>query len=874
MTFDTIRFTISLWLLVSMTIVGQYAAAQQLIFDDFSDPDLSTGVEWLGDVADFTVTDERLQLNAQEAGFSQLQTAYEWSDSLRYAVDVDLLFGPSNDNKLRIYIRKGLSPISPTLYLEVGESGSDDAFILYRWTDTGSDELFRFASVPHTSSRFHVAIEVEHYADNNWIFRFDHGADGSVDDEQAVNVGYSSGGQGFFGFECSYTSSRRDRFFFDNVLVEKILADVTPPSINTVEAKNLNKIIVQFDEPIASASLSPDQFVLNPGNRQPSAVLWDELLPNQICLEFEPALMNDRQYTLTIDDIADVSGNVATSQSSDVYALVAEEVAVGDVIVNEIHAAPSSITALPNVEFIEIFNLSDKIIDIGNLQFSDAASTTSLSSVILRPDEYAIVCDMDDVGSFADIEHVVGADNFPSLNNSGDICKLSQGGTIIDQISYSQSWYDDENRTSGYSLERINPESACVGRINWAGSTDPTGGTPGEINSVYAPQEPDGIAELLTIDVVDERTLAVTFDLEMNAEQLMNAANYSIEPAISIMQVDLPSASVNEAVITLSSALEPGTIYTLFLSTNLCFCNGNKWPDEPQRMFGLPADPESGDVVVSEILYSPLSGEAEFVELANQSNKILRSTDMWLSYENVDGSFWARKIGVDFLLLPGHYYVLTDVRESVLEQYDAPNPDQVYTWDLPSLTNSGGQFNLFYFDENQDSISMDEAAYSPDWHDPLLDNDKGVSLERLVLSASGLNANNWYSAATLKGGATPTGENSQRLRPNQPNEGTFSMQSPTFSPDGDGFEDVMVLSYTFDEPGYIANVRMFSHDGVLVKTLTSNASVGVDGQFIWAGDTDDGSMARVGIYYAVISAYQVNGKTIESKEKIVLARQF
>lgn len=105
----------------------------------------------------------------------------------------------------------------------------------------------------------------------------------------------------------------------------------------------------------------------------------------------------------------------------------------------------------------------------------------------------------------------------------------------------------------------------------------------------------------------------------------------------------------------------------------------------------------------------------------------------------------------------------------------------------------------------------------PDWQFALIDNVEGVSLERIDPDRPTQDSMNWHSAASTVGFGTPTYRNSQYSIPETGNEITLSPQ--VFSPDGDGFNDVLSISYLFDQAGYTANIKIFDSQGVKQRTL-------------------------------------------------------
>ena len=78
-----------------------------------------------------------------------------------------------------------------------------------------------------------------------------------------------------------------------------------------------------------------------------------------------------------------------------------------------------------------------------------------------------------------------------------------------------------------------------------------------------------------------------------------------------------------------------------------------------------------------------------------------------------------------------------------------------------------------------------------------LDDDNGVSLERHDFNRPTQDEDNWHSAASTVLYATPGYQNSQVLVPSPDPEEVW-LEPETFSPDQDGFEDVVSINYLFN----------------------------------------------------------------------------
>ena len=80
--------------------------------------------------------------------------------------------------------------------------------------------------------------------------------------------------------------------------------------------------------------------------------------------------------------------------------MVGETPQSGDLIITEIFADPTPIIGLPDAEYIEIYNGSDKIFDLSNWQLNDASSGGTIVAGWILPDNYGILTSTSNVDSF------------------------------------------------------------------------------------------------------------------------------------------------------------------------------------------------------------------------------------------------------------------------------------------------------------------------------------------------------------------------------------------------------------------------------------------------------------------------------------------
>ena len=102
----------------------------------------------------------------------------------------------------------------------------------------------------------------------------------------------------------------------------------------------------------------------------------------------------------------------------------------------------------------------------------------------------------------------------------------------------------------------------------------------------------------------------------------------------------------------------------------------------------------------------------------------------------------------------------------------------------------------------------------------------------------------------------------------------FNVDTPVFSPDSDGFEDLAIFSYQMNSPGNVANLVVYDKLGRVINTLLSNELLSSDGVITWDGVMSSGDKAPIGIYLIYFEVFDLNGnvqvvkKTVTLKSKI------
>lgn len=850
------------------------AAAQ--VFDNFSDGDLTANPTWQGDVASFKVnTALELQLNAPDAGNATLFVPATVTDSAVWELYFRLDFDPSNSNRLRIYLQSDSETLltGSGYYLLAGADGSADALQLYR-QDAGASTLLASASPGSVAVSPKVRLRMTRELGGLWKLSADFsGGQNLAPVFEVTDATYGAGSQ-FFGFYCLYTATRKDKFFFDDINVGQLTPDTQAPNLLSATPISATEVDVFFSENLdETTATDPANYSLDNGIGQPAAAFLDGVNKTLVHLSLASPLQSLTTYALTASGVADLNGNIAQAQTTNFTYIELAQAVEYDVLINEIMADPTPPVALPSVEFIELYNRSNKVIDLKGFGFSSGSTPQLFPTYQLLPGSYVIVCDDSNLSALAPFGNVVVLTSFPALTNEADELTLTDPtGNIIHQVNYQLFWYGDtQKQNGGWTLEQISPLAPCRGSSNWRASISLLGGTPGQPNSVLDPT-PDVMAPtLLSVfaSAAAPSEVQLFFDERLDPVSALDPANYGISGGLNVASVSFLPPYNFAVALYLDGALQTSTTYEV-TAQNVADCAGNANAGLGVLTFALPDPIEAKDLIINEILFNPSTGGFDFVEVYNRSNKVLNLGDLVIGNLQVGIDTTTSEVTGDRLIFPGEYAVFTENTADVLTRYTVQNPNALIFNDIPSFSDDAGNVTIFRGGITEAQI-IDAFSYSKAMHHPLLDDENGVSLERLRPDGTTQDAANWHSAAEAAGWATPTYRNSQYFENQAVENGFFEIPEPTFSPDGDGYKDFLAINYSVDKPGYLVKVKIFDSEGRFVKSLANNELLGSEGFLRWNGDTDDGTKARIGIYVIALELFNPDGTKRNFKKICVVA---
>lgn len=824
------------------------------ITESFSPTDFAFDSTWVGDIQSYIVNPEgQLQLKAIQAGEAMIWTEIP-RNTKHWGIDIAMDFDPSTSNQLHLYLQvenPGKEPEN-ALLIELGESGASDHLKVYAieqgvmlylgegQSELGSQPSFRL-NVNLLAEGLEVITIMDEIETLEGVYAF----------PQPHYV------PSYFGIGCFYTASRAEHFAFDNLVIDTLpVFDRKPPELTDVETFP-DAVVLHFSEGLDSTSISLSNFATNPGIQISSFILLEE---KKLQLFVNPPLQSFEEYELQLSGIMDWSGNAMDTTIIISYTPI-KAIRPGDILITEVYDDPTPSNGIPDVEYLEIHTAShlDSAINLSNLILRIGNHDHQLPDQVVQPDQWIILCHQDDVHLMDIYGTTIGIENMSRLVNTGNEISLLEEGNIVHALYYDDSWYSaDGTSDGGWSLELINENEPCAFSENWASSQSMIGGTPAAKNSIW--DEDKSIA--IDMQLIPRTSSSIFLHLNKAIFPLQES-DFSFSTATRVTSIDLTNLASGAIELTIEPPLSASIEYELTVD-NLQLCNGSLLESQ-DFTFVLPSTAESGDLKINEILYDPQLGGEDYIEIFNTSDKSIEVSDLWIS----NGRGQNRPIEVKFTITPGSYLVLTRDRGDISQRYAVPNPQWLVEMNLPPLVDADGDVVLYRIDGNN-ILSLDSVHYSDHFHSSLLNSTEGVSLERIDPKGNSLEAQNWYSAAESFGFGTPTGKNSQ-FKNRARTEEQFAINPKVFSPDGDGVDDLLEISYQLSSGGYYGTVRIFNAAGHQISQLANNLSLGSTGILRWDGSTHDGAKAAVGSYIIRFEIFDENGDTFHWQVDCTLA---
>jgi len=774
-------------------------------------------------------------------------------------------YPPSSANNWQLAVLSEISPdtggngswISEGLILGVNLDRADDHLVLWQWVQGTGYELcttsldFQESVGPDGSPL--LSLEVEEDGNVSIYFAISGSESSLIGEGQLMEW---PGGRQLA--VCYQYSAAQDRKFWidDLTLAGSFRKDTLPPRIDSVKVIDSEHVRLEFTEPVGPPDCSSFLLQWPDGERQ-SPVSCNPAGEAEVILRFEKDLPNREWMELHVAGICDRDGNY---MGDTLLYVRRNEAAWGDVVFNEVMADPDPEVGLLPREYLELYNRSGEDIDLAGWQLAVNEHVYQLATrrvepgYNLPPAGYAIVTEI------------------PLPNDGGLLILQDERGTLVHAVTYCRPWMGPEwKKEGGWSVESPDPERICGVSALWGYSTNPAGGTPGRINSLDAEIKDTDPPVLLYTGFGDNEGVFSLYFSEPVRYSHWGSSHFPLSPGEQIPDSVSPALPLSDRVdIWLPEGMEKTSEFTLGLPF-LVDCSGNLCRSREVRG-GNPLTPQYGKIVINEVMYAPRDGAPEYIELYNPGQGYYDLKDFRLDVVREgnaqegtaqegtapEGTTLEKPVALTTrsrLMAPGSYVVLTGNTGWFMDAYHLELDGkwmEIDTW--RTLNNSGG---IIYLTDRAGQ-TVDLATFGDHMHMELLGNTAGISLERIDAERPGDDPGNWHSAASIAGYATPGEPNSQRSGVAD-SDHTLQVSPKVFSPDNDGYEDLLEITVSPGGHGWSISLRVTDLEGRKIKTLANNHLSGPVAVYRWDGEQDDGRMAIEGIY--LLHAWGYHGAT-------------
>lgn len=325
------------------------------------------------------------------------------------------------------------------------------------------------------------------------------------------------------------------KILIDDLYIYEAPEDIFPPVAVEPQILNVNEINIRFSEAVDESALDPANYIFSIGsstghknttlNEVPTVGSITQTESDLVTLNLSTPINIGKYYTLTISNIKDLAGNImVTSTATIIYNPLTTGLVITEIMYDE-----PPVEQNDNLEFIELYNITDTPIELGGLMIKGGITSGKLPEYTLQPDSYWVTAK-----NAAAVTGFFGvpAYQWHGANLSNDepetiiiVNTNHHSGAKIDSLTYSiGAPWPEEAAGLGYSMELIDPLADNSDPLNWKSSSTYVGnyngndiyGSPGYANSTLGIKEsflekaislyPNPVREVLTINSKIELT--------------------------------------------------------------------------------------------------------------------------------------------------------------------------------------------------------------------------------------------------------------------------------------------------------------------------------------------------------------------------------
>ncbi|MGY8988569.1 MAG: lamin tail domain-containing protein, partial [Flavobacteriales bacterium] len=548
-------------LLLAFIFFTQSLVGFSQFLDDFSDGDFTNNPTWIGDVSNFEVdATYKLHLNDSVTNTSYLSVASQAIINGSWKFDVWFDFPPSTSNYAKVYLTSDEQELSSALngyFIKIGgESGVIDDVSLYVQNGISTTKIIDGTDgIAATNPNLKIKVIRDNLG--NWELFIDtsggYFSEGTILDTSIITSSY-------FGVFCEYTSTRAEKIWFDNFNVSgEFLIDTVAPIVTNIAVNSSNSVLISFSKDMdPSSAQNINNYIINNGIGPPNSITI--LNPKSIELIFVNTFVSPNSYQLSISAIEDLEQNILLPfDTTFSYFLVAEN----DVIINEIFADPTPSVGLPEYEYLELYNTTNSVINLTNWTIMIGTTDKVFPSSVIEPDSFVVLVKEGALDSFPSNISKIGFSSISLTNSGANVILKNAEGKTINAISYTNKWYNDDNKNEGgWSIERINPNLYCEKQNNWRASVAHNGGTAGKKNSVLGESVYIEDFRITKAFIIDSNKLQVHFNKSMDSLQLVDCSFFSVNNTFPIKSSPI-TPFFNSLDLTFGFNFLENTTYTI-----------------------------------------------------------------------------------------------------------------------------------------------------------------------------------------------------------------------------------------------------------------------------------------------------------------------
>lgn len=247
-------------------------------------------------------------------------------------------------------------------------------------------------------------------------------------------------------------------------------------------------------------------------------------------------------------------------------------------------------------------------------------------------------------------------------------------------------------------------------------------------------------------------------------------------------------------------------------------------------------------VVINELMYAPRAPEPEWIEVYALEDVNIEG---WTIHDEV------KSVKVpSFFLRTGEFAILTKDSSVFTAYYPTLTGIIVSVPSLPSFNNDD---DVVVLSDSSGRI-IDSVHYFSTWHYKGDIDNRGYSLERRSYIGVTTDSNNWSTPLdTIK--ATPLDVNTlSNPKVTEPLLTATCTPNP-FSPDGDGYNDELVVEITIPSPSEeMISAYLYDLEGTTVATVARDRRIVGRTNLTFDGRSDEGKILPVGLYSLIVSS--------------------